>query len=484
MTTSTTARKIAAASPKAKGIAVLVFLLLFALVAFNRPRVDTTLASGETLNADFSRDYKLRPYQSVVKLAGVQVGKVTGIESTDDGATVKMKLDDGVLEKLGTEPEANVRPTLVLGGNYYVELVRGGETGQPEVGSTIPEERTSVPVELDQVLSAVTPDANKAVGGTVKSLDGTTGPKGRKAIQRLIDNGPATLGGAKEVLRGLRGRHPQDDLTNVVTGLQHTSAALTREGGQWVGILDDLASTSAALADGAEPLAGTIADAPETLSTTREGLADLDGTLDRLEKTAQSFRPSAEELAPLLADLDPVLGRARPVLKDARKVVRDARPLVEDLVPLSGDATEVLDDVRGPVLDRLSGPVTTALLSPWHGTGVYEGGGNDHLLYEETGYLLADFADVFKFHDKNGAMGRLMAGVGLSTPGGLLSYSLEEMLEGAGLQLPKGPQEGANKGEPAPPLGSTPSYPGDDGLLGGANQPLDDLKLPLVNGDR
>jgi len=474
MKTPTTARRIAAASPKAKGIAVMVFLLLFALVAFNRPRVDTTLASGEMLSAQFSRDYKLLPYQSVVKLAGVKVGTVVDVDATEHGAKVKMKLDDGVLEKLGTAPQANVRPTLVLGGKYYVELVRGGEDGQPQAGSMIPQKRTSVPVELDRVLSAVTPDAAEAVGGTVKSLNGTFGPKGRKATERLLDNGPATLGGTKEVLRGLRGQHPKDDLTGVVTGLQHTAAALNRNRGQWQGILDDLATTTSALGEEARPLAAAIADAPQTLSVTRTGLADLDGTLDRLKKTATSFRPSAEELAPLLEDLDPVLVTARPVLADARKVVRDARPLVSDLVPLSEDATQALDDVSGPVLKRLSGPVTKALLSPWHGTGVYEGGGNDHLLYEETGYLLADIADVFKFHDHNGAMGRLMAGVGLNTPGGVLGYPLEKILERGGLQLPAGPQEGANEGEPAPPLGSTPSYPGDDGLLS-------NLELPLVS---
>ncbi|HWJ10126.1 MAG TPA: MCE family protein, partial [Nocardioides sp.] len=253
-----------------------------------------------------------------------------------------------------------------------------------------------------------------------------------------------------------------------------------RDPGQWRGILDDLATTSAALADGARPLAAAIDDGPQTLTETRAGLADLDGTLDRLETTARSFRPSARALAPLLDDLDPVLVRARPVLADARAVARDARPVVQDLLPVADDATALLDDVSGPVLDRLSGPVTDAVLSPWHGSGVYQGGGNDHRLYEETGYLLANFADVFKFHDKNGAMGRLMAGVGLSTPGGVLGYSLEQLLEGSGMRLPAGPQDGANEGEPAPPLGSSPSYTDRSGDAG-----LADLALPLVTkGDQ
>lgn len=477
--------RLAAASPRVKGLTVLVVLLLFALVAFNRPRVETTLAGGEMIKADFSRAYKLSPYQSVVKVAGVQVGMVVGVDSDESGAVVEMKLDDSVLERLGTAPRANIRPTLVLGGKYYVELVRGGEPGRPAEDSVIPQKRTSTPVELDQVLSAVTPHATRSIGRTVRSLDGTFDKQGRKATQRLLDQAPATFEGAEEVLTGLQGRNPENDLTGVVIGLQNTAAALNRDPGQWRGILDDLATTSAALADGSRPLAAAIADGPGTLAETRAGLADLDGTLDRLETTASLFRPSARALAPLLADLDPVLIRARPVLADARAVARDARPVVNDLVPASSEATDALDDVSGPVLDRLSGPVTKAVLSPWHGSGLYEGGGNDHRLYEETGFLLADFADVFKFHDKNGAMGRLMAGVGLSTPGGVLGYSLEEILEGSGLQLPAGPQEGANAGEPAPPLGSSPSYIDKSGKSGKAGTDLGDLSLPLVTkGDQ
>lgn len=469
-------KRLATGSPKAKGAAVLVFLLLFALVAFNRARLETTLAPGETMKAEFSRDYKLAPFQSVVKLAGVEVGTVVSVDEGDgSGASVvEMKLDNGTLDKLGTEPQANLRPTLVLGGKYYVELVRGGETGAFAEDSTIPVERTSTPVELDQVLSAVTPDAAEAVGGTIDSLDKTLDRRGRASVQRLLDDGPATLEGTSDVLRGLRGERPGTDLTHLVTGIQHLAAAMNRDEGQWSAILDDLSTTSSALADSARPLATTLDEGPETLEVTRAGLEDLEGTLDKLEVTAEDFRPSARALAPLLADLDPVLRTARPVIADARAVARDARPLVVDLVPTARDSVTVLDDLSGPVLDRLNGPIKEAVLQPWHGTGPYEGGGNDHLLYEETGYLLADLADVFKFHDKHGAMGRLMAGVGLSTPGGILGTSLEQLLEGGGAQLPAGPQEGANEGEPPPPLGSSPSYTEDEA---GA---LPELTLPLV----
>jgi phospholipid/cholesterol/gamma-HCH transport system substrate-binding protein len=455
---------------------VLLFLLVFSLFAFNRPRVETTLTSGEGLRAEFSQAYKLVPYQSVVKLAGVEVGTVTGFERTDsNSAIVDMKLNDGTREKLGTTPSANVRPTLVLGGTYYVELVRGGKDGSVPEDSTIPVERTHVPVELDKVISAITPDAADAVHGTVRSLDKTFDKRGRHQVKRFLANAPDTLDPAADVLTALAGTKPETDLTRLVTGLRNTAAAMNRHNGQFGSIIDDLGTASQALADNRGALARTVADGPRTLQVTRAGLADLDSTLDKLRTTADSFGPAARALDPLLAELGPVLKQARPVIADARVVARDARPLVQDLVPTSQHALSVLADVRGPVLRRLNGPVKKAVLSPWHGTGLYEGGGNDHLLYEEAGYLLSDTADVFKFHDKNGAMGRLMAGFGLSTPGGIVGKSFEEYLEMLGFVLPKGPQEGANAGEPQPPLGSSPSS--SSSLL----PQLSALQLPLVS---
>ncbi|WP_131770145.1 MlaD family protein [Candidatus Protofrankia californiensis] len=472
------ARRGQSTSSRVLGLVVLLALLLVAVVAFNRNRVAVTLSSGETVKAEFTRAYKLEPYKSVVKMAGVKVGDVTGVEDTDTHtALVSMKIDDGVLGKLGDQPSAAVRPTLVLGGSYYVELSHGGGRGGFGAGHTIPVARTSVPVELDRVLSAITPDAQQAMPRTVGQLDATLQNGGRQELRELLTDAPGSLAPTAVVLDAARGTRPETDLTGVVTGLQQTASALTRQDGQLDSIIDSLATTAAALADERRPLAQAVATGPETLRTTRAGLADLDGTLQRLTTTAQAFRPAARQLDPLLAQLDPVLERTLPVVSELRILLQDARPLVDRLVPTAQNATGVLTDVRGPVLDRLNGPIKDAVLSPWHGTGIYAGGGNDHLFYQEAGYLLSDGAEVFKFHDSNGAAGRLMAGVGVNIAGGsTLLMPLEEYLETLGLQQPAGPQEGTRQGAPGlipPPAAGTKA--------GGPGPLLPALNLPLVS---
>lgn len=462
---------------KGTGLLVLAALLCFALLAFNKPRVETTLSPGDGLRAEFSQAYKLVPYESRVKMAGVEVGTVTGVRRTDGNrAMVSMKIGRGTRAKLGTEPEANVRPTLVLGGAYYVELVKGGEDRVLAENSTIPTSHTSVPVELDKVLSTITPDAAEAIQGTVSSLDDTLASGGTKEVRRFLSTAPGTLDPATEVLTGLQGKNPDTDLTALVTGVRNTARALGRQDGRISTILEHLATTSAALDATRSPVGRAVADGPRTLDVTRAGLADLDGTLDELTTTAESFGPSARALDDLLDKLGPVLQSARPVIADARVVTRDARPIIETLVPTADRADQALDDIKGPVLDRLDGDIKKAILTPWHGTGVYEGGGNDHPLYQEIGFFFSDTADAFKFHDNNGAMGRLMAGVGVNTPSGIVSMPLGKYLQTLGVPLPF-PQEGANKDEPKPVLPTSPSS-GKGPLQG---QPTPGGLLPLFD---
>ena len=422
-------------SSKAVGLTVLAGLLVVALYAFNQQRVLTTLSSGEDLKADFVRDYQVVPYSTIVKVAGVQVGMVTGTtQSAGDHTLVDMKLTGGTLDKLGNAPRAIIRPTTILGGKYYVELVRDGAAGALQDGSTIPLTRTAVPVELDSILSTITPkQASQGIQRTIGSLAATLDKHGRSTVQSFVSQAPQTLRPLASTLAALEGDHSGTDLTKLVSGLQSTAYALTRQQGQVGAILDHLDQTSSALANVRVPLASMFAQGPSTLASTQAGLAALAPTLDKLQATSTSFIPAAQQLGRMLTALDPVIKEARPVIADARSVAADARPLVQNAVPTVAQAHTILNDVQGPVLDRVRGPLMSAVMSPWHGTGYYAGGGNDHPLYKETGYLLANIADVFKFHDHNQAMGRLMAGVSLKTLGGIVQMSLPQYLASLGI---------------------------------------------------
>jgi phospholipid/cholesterol/gamma-HCH transport system substrate-binding protein len=431
---------------RAIGIVVLVVILVAGFAAFEKDEITTAVNNGDTIQAEFSRGYKLDNYRSDVRVADVQVGKVTDVESTDHGTVlVTMKVKDDIRDVLGRSPSAAIRPTTLLGGVYYVALTPGGAHGT--FAGPIPVARTSVPVELGEVLSALTPPARQGVQSSVSRLDATLHQGGKDAARSLIQDAPGTLRPTGDVLNAALGTRPETDLTGLVSGLRNTAAVLNRTDGQLDAIFTDLNRSTGALAAERQPLSGALANLPATLRTTRTGLGDLHGTLDRLISTATSLQPTARSLDSLLGKLDPVLDRTRPVVSETRDLVGAARPLVQELVPTVDSGTQDLANVRGPVLDRLNGPIKDLVLSPWKGTGVYAGGGNGHRFYEEVGYLGVNGAKVFQTHDGNGAQGRLMAGVGARTLGGAaVPMSLEQYLETLGLEQPLGPQEDANSG--------------------------------------
>lgn len=427
-------------TPKVLGITVSLVLVGATLATFGLSRISTVVGSGDTIEAEFARGFKLDDYHSSVRMADVKVGKVESVEPTDHGTVVvKMKIDHEAHDMLGAQPTASIQPTTLLGGIYYVDLAPGN-TRQAYDGAQIPVARTSIPVELGQVLTAVTVPAQAALKSDVARLDKTLKP-GTPAIRRFVRDAPAALRPTAAVLEALRGTDPRNDLTDLVSGLQVAAYEMTKTDGQLDGIFVDLDKSTAALADRRAPLATSIASMPQTLRTTRVGLTRLDGSLDRLTSTARRLQPTARQLGPLLSQLDPVLVRARPVVNDARRLVADARPMVQQLVPAAADASAVMDNVEGPVIERINGKIKELVLSPWKGVGPYAGGGNDNLFYEEVGYLGVNGAKSFQTHDGNGAQGRLMAGISAQTLGGAnVPMSIEQYLELLGLHNPPGPQ--------------------------------------------
>ncbi|MQA12622.1 MAG: MCE family protein [Pseudonocardiaceae bacterium] len=451
----------------ASGLLAIILIVVLFILVYNKERIGTIVAGivtgDDTISAAFARPYQLQAYKDDVKIGGVVVGTVIDVEPRDQGTViVSMQLQNGVRDKLGSTPSASIRPTTLLGGEYHVDLQPGGH-GAFE-GEKIPLERTTIPVELGRVLSALTPPARDGMQAAIKQTDGVLQRGGGDAVRDLLQHAPGTLAPAGEVFDAVRGTRPGTDLTELVAGLESTAAALTRRDGQIAAIIASLQDSTAALAAESRPLAASVATMPETLRTTRAGLADLQPTLDRLTATAENFQPAAQALDPLLAELGPVLERTRPLLSDLRPLLDDTRPLAEQLVPTTQQTTTAFDDVRGPVLDRLNGPITQTVMSPWKGTGRYQGGGaSGNRFYEELGYLAARGDAIFSWYGPNGAFGRLSFGAAGNSVGGTGSpKSMEQYLEMLGLRQPPGPQEQAGMpGLPLPQSGDRARRPGE-----------------------
>lgn len=427
--------------PKTKFGTGATFIIIVAVVAvvlgFKAP-ILTKLRSGETITAEFSSSYRLRPNESKVKVVGLKVGVVSSVKYTDRGtALVSMKVDKEALRGLGPKPTAVIAPLTILGGVYSVELRQGGGSGS-FTDTSIPMARTGVPVELDRILERLPGDTRAHTRSMVGRLDETL-TSSDKAIKKITGTAPGVLDPANEVFVGARGTHPGTDLPQVVENFYKFAEVLTRESGELDSIVQNSARTTDVLGQHSDELAQGFATLPETLRTSRSGLEDLQRTLDRLEGTAEAFTPAAKELNPLLKKTNPVLAKARPLMADLRPLMADADPLMQQLAPAVSRGDHVLKQVNGPVMDRVNGPFTDTMMNTWRGVGPYKGNGAgpqaDHKFYEELGYLATNMDRSSMTQDNQGSMLGFQVGVGQASIEGLpftLPNLIDQMLKVVG----------------------------------------------------
>lgn len=411
-------------------IGVVVFgLVLAALVlSIAKPQLTTWFSPGEYRTISFAGDYFVLPDSSKVKVAGVEIGRVDSIEPGPDGTGVmRIKVDGDIPEKVGSAPSAVLRTTTLLGGIVYVDLVPGGDrTSSWE--EPIPVERTRLPVGVSQVIQSVQPDATAGARSAVNQLDATMQAGGGEAVRDLLESAPDTFRPAAGVIDSVRGTRPEADLPQLVGGLQSAAAVLDRREVQLEEILTDLRGTTSAMADASPATSEAIRRLPAALGTATPGLQRLQGTLVRLRDTAGLARPGVQELSTTLERLDPLLAAARPVVSDLRASLQDLRPTASDLVPTSRTATQVLDDLEGPVLDRLNGPVAENVLTPFRGTGPYAQSGGDNPMYQELGFMLSGLAKSGSYVDGNGHAVAFQPGAGAGSVAGT-GMSLEQMYQ-------------------------------------------------------
>jgi phospholipid/cholesterol/gamma-HCH transport system substrate-binding protein len=413
-------------SPFRIGLALVVVTVTAVVGLFCKQQITTTLAFGDTITVQFHRAYRLRPYESEAKISGVDVGTVTGVELLDNDMTeVSVKLDPGIVEKLGAEPSAAIRPTTVLGGNYYVDLTvdRTGEFDGP-----IPAARTSTPVELDHIVNDLQPDTLESAQRLVPRFGNTLNRHTRAAVDKLLAHAPANLESADNVFRALQGTRPRTDLAKMVASFESTSAVLTAQQGQLDSIVQDMSTTARVFGNRSADLRRAFDGMPRTLHVTRAGLVDLDSSLVALRDSSDEMRPLVRQLDSTLAHLDPMLVTARPAVRDLRFMFKQARPVTKDLVPVTRGLTTTLDHFGDPVMARFTGPITDMVLREWHGNGPYAGGGADRPFYKEFGYLVSNLSGAMAMTDELGATFGANDGYAPATVDGL-SPSLPGLLD-------------------------------------------------------
>jgi phospholipid/cholesterol/gamma-HCH transport system substrate-binding protein len=368
-------------------------------------------SSPFVLKATFTSNTALH-IPSPVRIAGVNVGEVTGVSAINGSATagtVTMKLDAAALP-IHQGATATIRSRTFLEGNFYVALTQG-VPGSPTLksGATLPAANTAGPVQLDRILSSLDQPARTNLQHLLQGLGTALDNGGADAINRSLSESTTALRASAIVNQALLGRQPHD-LSGAVTGLSRTFTALAASQNHLTGLVSSFDATMTALSASQGDLQATLAALPGALNAANRADTGLDRTLPRLAAFST-------DLVPALHQLNPTIRTTLPWLATLNTLVDSEHlgGLLSALSPAVAN-TEATVKAGTPLLNQLNNLAlcTTRDLVPTGNETITDPGANasGQLLYKELLQSAVGLASSGQNLDGNGRYLRAAIGGG------------------------------------------------------------------------
>jgi phospholipid/cholesterol/gamma-HCH transport system substrate-binding protein len=318
-----------------------------------RPRIPLIESKAFTLKAEFSDAQAVTPGQGQsVRVAGVQVGKITQVELKNGIAVVTMELDPKWKKKIDVKSDATalLRPRTGL-KDMFIELDPGGNGRTLQNNDTIPVQNTAPDVDPDEILSAFDTDTRAylqlLINGAGKGLKGhgTDLNKTFKALgptyQDLAKVSKA-IAARRDALKSLI--HNYGDLTNT---LADTGPAIRR-------LVDASDAVFRAFASQNQNISLSVAKLPATLQQTSATLRKVDAYSRILGPTLESLRAPFRQLnvanhavLPFVKEAEPIVRtKIRPFVIVARPNIRNLRPAAINLAKASPDLTKSFHELN------------------------------------------------------------------------------------------------------------------------------------------
>jgi len=408
-------------------------------------------ADKYSVQAVFANAGNVRP-ASPVRIAGVNVGKVTSVEhlAPEDAAqtaqvggeevpeedvpstatVVTMELEESALP-LHTDATMKLRPRLFLEGNLFVDL-QPGSPNAPEAddGHVFPAGQTAVAVQLDQVLTTLQADVRTDLQILLdqfgNALDKHGGSEG---LRELFRSSPGAFRYTSQVNEALLGQQPHD-LSDLIVNLDSTVEALGRNEGALQDLVTNLRIVLGSFAAESDALEQGIAELPGVLREGEPALASLNEALPAVRAFAREALPGVRSTPATLDAATPFLRQVRGLVSrdELRGLVADLRPAIPDLARMTRRTIPLLEEVR------LLGSCVNEVLVPWSQSVVPDednqtinGDGSVARLYEETDYAVEGLSGFSRSGDANGPYARVL---GMSGPN-VVSTGAERFASGA-----------------------------------------------------
>jgi virulence factor Mce-like protein len=394
-------------SPFTVGALVLVALVAITYLGFTK---SIPFRHHYEIHAVFRTANNVMP-NSPVRIAGVNVGKVTSVDrlaSDRNAARVTMRIDNKGLP-IHKDATLQIRPRIFLEGNFFVDL-QPGSPSAPKIGDgdTLPVNQTSAPVQIDQILGTLQTDTRKDLRTLLDELStGLSGQGGagfnrsipywKNAYERGAITSDATLG----IL--------QHDLSGYIKNAGATAEALDRNDVQLKSLVTDFNTTAQAFAARDQDLSAAIAELPRTLRAGRPALASLNAAFPPLRRFIRDFRPAVRSSGPALDASIPFAQQLRYAVQpsELRGLVHDLRPTVPALTQLQRSTLPLYEQVRA------ASSCQNEVILPWTHDKINDPAfPTDRNVYQESTKPLGGLAGESRSGDANGQWFRVLVAPG------------------------------------------------------------------------
>ncbi|HEY1508257.1 MAG TPA: MlaD family protein [Solirubrobacteraceae bacterium] len=274
--------------------------------------------SSYQLKAMFTTQTELH-IPSPVRIAGVDVGEVTGvthIAGSSPVGVVTMTINKNGLP-IHADATVKIRSRIFLEGNFYVDLQPGTPSAPIlKSGATLPVGQATGPVQLDRVLAVLNSDARTNLETLLRGLGASLdrrptaaqdanqdpivrGLTGGEALNESLKYSPDAFEASAMVNQALLGVAPHD-LSGAVKGNAEVFRALAASGNQLAGFVTTFNRTMAALAARQQDLSQTISLLPPFLSATESSDTALDASFGPTKQFARALTPGIRQLGPTI----------------------------------------------------------------------------------------------------------------------------------------------------------------------------------------
>lgn len=345
-------------SPFAAGAIAIVLLAVVAYFAYTKAN---PFSDPYELNFVVRSANELKQ-RSPVRIAGVDVGKVTDVEPipSDDRdllpghadesyARVTMEIDDDEALPIKEDATIKIRNRIFLEGNYFVELHPGSPSAaELPSGETLPPTQADFPTQQHQVLQDVLRrDQREDFRIIFDELSTALEGAGAAGFNEAIRYWERAYRDSAQVSEAYLGTEDHD-LSRLLEGQGKVFGALSRNESALKGFVTNLNRTVAAFASQEDNLRATIPQLRDVVKVGRPALQSLNSSLPSLRAFAREALPGTRAASPTLDAQIPLVQQLRALVSEdeLQGLADDLRAALPDIIHLNKGSTKTFKYTR------------------------------------------------------------------------------------------------------------------------------------------